>query len=190
MKTHISCAVKLISTLFLSVFLICSNSHSFQNEPDGFSGIKWGGDIKSMKYRFMQREVQGGLFAGEKEIRAYVKFNDNKTLGPVALEEIYYYFWNDIFIGVEIVTNGSSNVASIKKFCFKKYGSNIEDSQRMNNNFNVYTWKGDVAGISLFDYDDRKGFEQGLLRIYSQKMIKQITSDKVKKQKAESATDW
>ena len=51
MKTPVNFAAKLIITLS---FLICSNGYSFQNEPDGFRGIKWGEDIKNMKKRFIQ----------------------------------------------------------------------------------------------------------------------------------------
>ena len=165
--------------LCISAFLMCSNGHSFQNEPDGFRGIKWGDDIKSVKKRFIQKEVQGGFLADDKDIRVYITTNDNKMLGSANLKDIHYYFWKDKFICVEIVTNGLSNFASLKAFCFEKYGSNIEESDRMNKNFNAYTWKGDVAGISLFHYDDNKGFEQGLLRIYSQKSMKQIAGDKM-----------
>ena len=181
MKTLISFAAKLIITLFLSSFLISSNGYSFQNEPDGFGGIKWGADINSMKKSFIQSEGNVGLFAGDKDIRVYEKINDNKMLGPVKLKDIYYYYWKDKFISVEIITMGLSNFASLKGICFERYGNNIEGDRKVNKNFDVYTWKGDLAGISLFHYDDGKGFEQGLLRIYSQKMIKQIAGDKVKK---------
>ena len=181
MKTPVSFAAKLIITLFLYAFLICSNCYSFQNEPDGFEGMKWGEDIKSMKKSFIQKEVQGGFFAADKDIRVYVKINENKMLGPANLKDIYYYFWKDKFICVEIITMGLSNFASLRGLCFERYGNNIEESERMNKNIDIYTWKGDLAGISLFHYDDSKGFEQGLLRIYSQKMINQIAGDKVKK---------
>ena len=134
-----------------------------------------------MKKSFIQSEGNVGLFAGDKDIRAYEKINDNKMLGPVKLKDIYYYFWKDKFISVEIITMGLSNFASLKGVCFERYGNNIEGDKKLNKNFDVYTWKGDLAGISLFHYDDGNGFEQGLLRIYSQKMIKQISGDKVKK---------
>ena len=179
MKTLSSAAAKLIIILFLSVFLMCSHCYSFQNEPDGFGGIKWGQDIKSMKASFIQREAQDGFFAGEKDIRAYVKSNDNKMLGTAHLKDSYYYFWKDKFICAEIFTNGLSNFASLKKLCFERYGKNIEGHEQANKNFNTYTWKGNLAGISLFHYKDDSGFDQGILRIYSQKMMKQITGNTV-----------
>jgi len=180
MKTLSSLAAQLIITLFLIAFFMCSHCYSFQNEPDGFGGIKWGQDIKSMKKSFIQKEAQDGFFAGEKDIRAHAKSNDKKMLGAAYLRDIYYYFWKDKFICVEIFTNGLSNFASLKKFCFERYGNNIEGTEQANKNFNTYTWKGTVAGIGLFHYKDDSGFDQGILRMYSQKMIKQraVTKEK------------
>jgi hypothetical protein len=174
MKTLSSSAAQLIITLFLIAFLMCSHCYSFQNEPDGIGGIKWGQDIKSIKKSFIQKDAQDGFFVGEKDIRAYVKSNDNKMLGTATLKDIYYYFWKDKFICVEIFTNGVTNFASLKKFCFERFGKNIEGPEQANKNFNTYTWKGNVAGSSLFHYKDDSGFDQGILRIYSQKMMKQL----------------
>jgi hypothetical protein len=180
MKPLSSVTAKIIIILFLSIFLMCSHCYSFQNEPDGFGGIKWGQDFKSIKERLIHQEAQDGFFAGEKDIRAYVKSNDNKMLGTATLKDIYYYFWKDKFICVEIFTNGSSNFASLKNFCFERYGKNIEGTAQANKNFNTYTWKGNVAGIGLFHYKDDSGFDQGILRMYSQKMMKQLAGKKEK----------
>ena len=177
---QITSAAKLIINLFLSVFLICSHCYSFQNEPDGFGGIKWGQDFKNIKEHLIQQEAKDGFFAGEKDIRAYAKSNDKKMLGAAHLRDIYYYFWKDKFICVEIFTNGLSNFASLKKFCFERYGKNIEGHEQANKNFNTYTWKGNVAGIGLFHYKDDSGFDQGILRMYSQNMMKQRAGKKAK----------
>jgi hypothetical protein len=178
MKTRSNTAAKLIITLFLSAFLICSPCYSFQNEPDGFGGISWGEDINKIKGSFIQKEAQDGFFAGEKDVRAYAKSNDNKMLGTANLQDVYYYFWKDKFICVEFITAGLSNFASLKKLCFERYGKNIEGPEQVNKNFTTYTWKGNVAGISLFHYKDDSGFDQGILRMYSQKIMKHMADKK------------
>jgi hypothetical protein len=181
MKTLGSAAAQLLIILFLSILFMCSHCYSFQNEPDGFGGIEWGQDFKSIKERFIKQEAQDGFFAGEKDIRAYVKSNDNKMLGAVHLQDSYYYFWKDKFICAEIFTNGLSNFTSLKKLCFERYGKNIEGHEHPHKNFSTYTWKGTVAGISLFHYKDGSGFDQGILRMYSQKLMKHLAGDRVKK---------
>ena len=181
MKTNNNVFTNYLFLVVTIAILIPITCYSFQNEPDGFEGIKWKEDIKSMKKSFIQKEVQGGFFAADKDIRVYVKIKENKMLGPANLKDIYYYFWKDKFICVEIITMGLSNFASLRGLCFERYGNNIEGHEQPHKNFSTYTWKGNVAGISLFHYKDGSGFDQAILRMYSQKLMKHLAGDKEKK---------
>ena len=60
------------------------NSFSFQNEPDGFRGIKWGTKIETLKNMTKQGKEQ--TFA------LYERDNDKLQTGNVELKVLYYIF--------------------------------------------------------------------------------------------------
>lgn len=71
------------------------------SDPDGFRGIKWGTDIRTlcgMKY-FRTDESYGG-------IEVYIRENDELKIGDATLERIEYVFWRGKFCAVGIYTKG------------------------------------------------------------------------------------
>ena len=109
------------------------------SEPDGFRGIKWGTDIKtlsSMKY----------VETGPLGIEYYTREHDFLHIRRVNLEKILYGFYNKKFYGVEITAEkGYANYKKLKEILFEKFG---EGSPKKNWK-DGFSWGGDITRMSL-----------------------------------------
>ena len=92
------------------------SSFAFQNEPDGFRGIKWGTNIKTLNgMTEIEKQSKGGLIL-------YVKDNDKLQIGGAELMMVCYSFWQDKFYSVFIQTKKHSNWSALKEVVFAKFG--------------------------------------------------------------------
>lgn len=143
------------------------------SEPDGFRGIKWGTDIKTlsdMEYIEIQ-PMYGG-------IKVYKRKNDILKIGDAELEEIKYCFWRDKFFKVFILTIGYFNFLNLKSAVFEKFGEFEEENDE------EYFWFGETAWVSL-TYSKKD--ELGMLSMSSEKIFREM--EKYKKQKAKEAAE-
>jgi hypothetical protein len=69
-------------------------------DPDGFRGIKWGAKLAPIKDQFAFQEN-----TKEDDLSVYTRKNDVMNIFGSDLKNIYYYFDNDIFIGVQLVAD-------------------------------------------------------------------------------------
>lgn len=95
------------AALLLASFAI--QAHSFENEPEGFRSIKWGstpGDVGSTLTKHFNPSIDIYKLAGidgtttkinSFPISAYVRNEDKKEFGNIAIDEINYLFYKDRF---------------------------------------------------------------------------------------------
>jgi hypothetical protein len=96
-KSHLSISV-LAFTATVSAF-------AFQNEPDGFRGIKWGSDFSQHKNQMTL--VEGGKF------NLYRREGDKMSIGGAKLESIQYGYEQNRFVVVIIDTEGAANKSAL-----------------------------------------------------------------------------
>ena len=134
----------MIVILALLVLVIPFNSLAFQNEPDGFRGIKWGTKIETLTG---MRKVEE---AGSDIIR-YTRSNDKFQIGSAKLKEISYLFWQGKFLIVSITTDGYFNWESLKEAVFAKFGV----GNQKNPYIKSYSWLSGKVHMSL-EYNNIK----------------------------------
>jgi len=128
---------------------------AFQNEPDGFKGIKWGTKV----------EVIDGLSFFEKgeNVTFYRRLSEKKKIDTIALSDLLYGFTNDRFSDVFLIIapkadkvkerlQASDNFESLKDILFQKHGTpknkHLADPLK-GERFDNYKWIGSNVCISL-----------------------------------------
>jgi len=110
---------------------------AFQNEPDGFRGMKWGTSISELS-DFTLKDGKG-------ETKIYVKKNDKMKIGDSDIDGISYVFYKDKFYGVMIRFRNITNFIGIKETCQQLYGSGYRPNRFMKN----YLWHGSNVTVYL-----------------------------------------
>ena len=111
--------IKKIWLIGLTILIIGLSSSlgfakGFQNEPDGFRGIKWGTDIKTipgMKYLITYENLS-----------IYSRDKDKLFFGNAKVGAIEYIFYKDKFSAVRIHTDGAKEFKTFRDAIFKEYG--------------------------------------------------------------------
>lgn len=125
------------SILLLVVFVVSGNLNAYQNEPEGFRGIKWGENVSNV-HGLSQLEKRGHK-------AVYSRQNDKMKLGNVDLQIIGYVFYNSKFYSVTILFTGESSAVALKEMLVKKHGNpqSQKDLQK------YWSWHGDKTIIGL-----------------------------------------
>ena len=149
----------------------------FQNQPEGFRGLKWG-DPPGEDMESVEEEVP------LRNYRKYIRPSDKLFLGNVELDYIFYIFYFDSFVLVELRFSGKSNYELAKEICREKFGKEtISESYRLK-------WFSDYfPGISVelgYNYPGHPE-EEGLLSLSDLGMFTELMFIKTK-EKAEG--DW
>jgi len=144
--------------IILTIGTFSINSFAFQNEPDGFRGIKWGTKIGTLKDM-----VKAG---GTGDQIMYTKINDKLQIGNAELERIGYLFWKGKLCSVSIPTKGHSNWTALKKVLFLKFG----DGKQQNEHIEKYSW-GNLSGKTLILFEYNQFSEKGTLFMYGVKVM-------------------
>lgn len=128
---------------------------AFQNEPEGFRGLKWG-------------DPPGEDMVYHSNLDWYTKKNDELKIGGAKFKNIYYTFHKEKFMRVLINTD---NYRPLKDVVDLKFGdpTNYKD---FGLGFSTYEWSGDIATIKLTI--SNKG---AALVIYSTKIYNQHKKD-------------
>ena len=109
---------------------------AFQNEPDGFRGIKWGtnlSDLPDMQYLSSKRSAA-----------LYTIKGDKMKIGDADLDAVYYGFSKGRFFSVIIQFNSLPNYHIMKQTLFRKYGKGESLSPAEG-----YKWPGPSVNIVL-----------------------------------------
>ena len=178
----------LIVILFF-MFALASITWAFQNEPNGFRGVKWGdapgkdmvfwGKLsKSITVAFIYPHLFP--FVGD-DVILYKRENDKLQIGGAKLEYIYYLFYKDQFMGVQIGTEKDyQSLKDVVKLKFGHYKKRDSFWNTAGKQGYKYEWSGDIATIIL--YNEFKDYEdEATLVIYSTKIYNRKKADDIHK---------
>lgn len=140
MKTRKTLALTLTIILLFLTSLFTITSFSFENEPDGFRGIKWGTNISTLRGMIYVETEEG--FGG---VKVYTRQGGNLEIGGANLDSIQYGFWREKFLMVITKTKGFSNWLPLKKATFAKFGKGYQSNKYIEK----YSWNGSITKIIL-----------------------------------------
>ena len=144
---------------------------AFQNEPEGFRGLKWGDPPgEDMKY-----------FDSTNGYEHYVLSKEDRYFGDIELEQILYGFHGDPgrLVYVTLFFKGKTTYERLEAFCRQEYGEeNVEGLDDGSPH-----WEGEDT-IMGFDYDTEK--EEGSLGMASLSVLAEIMMEEMQKAFAEA----
>ncbi len=166
MKKNVSILliVSCILIIFTSILFAEEIKFTFQNEPDGFRGLKWG-DTPTEDMVFFGQNV-------DKE-DLYHKANDKMEIRGVKLSNITYRFYKKKeFIGAsgEIMSDDDYSILEI--FCREEFGKPSKDSFSSITGDGELEWCGEKSRISLLYYPV-EGFFTGVLSFSKGEKLKE-----------------
>lgn len=94
------------------------------NEPNDFLGIKWG-----TKFEEFDKPENLIIFKESpqyKHLKVERKVDDIRKIGDFKIDSILYYFFDNRFYGVEIITRGWSNSQSLLNYLLSSHGDDYE----------------------------------------------------------------
>jgi len=167
--------ISLLLFLLLGTFPI--NLFAFQNEPDGFRGIKWGTKIETLSDMISPIEQENFV--------TYTRANDKMKMGNATLQTINYVFWKGQFSGVVIICEGSSNWYILRAEVFTKFGRR-DQYNKDNKEIEEYKWGIMIAGKTCIILNYNKSSKKTKLNFYSSNHAKMQFDEEG--QKAKKAT--
>ncbi|MDH4099536.1 MAG: hypothetical protein OEV28_03045 [Nitrospirota bacterium] len=99
------------------VLLAAAGSAAFDNEPDGFRGVKWGAELSSLSGF---RKVLG---AGDTVF--YAREGEKESIGDASVASIRYLFYKGQLRQAWIMAEGAGNFAALQSALFKAFGKPI-----------------------------------------------------------------
>lgn len=169
---------KVILLSVILIFLITGMGSAFQNEPDGFRGLKWG-DLPTEDMVYL-----GEISYAE---NIYHRKEDKLVIGSATLEEIRYKFNFYSYQFYEVFANFTSKTDyKILKIIFEgRYGKPTYIREGKNSYFQQ--WIGDKAEIRL--YYDFKGY-YGWFWIASRRIHRETPEDNKQKEVEKAKEDF
>ena len=131
--------LKTIVLLALFVFLNVPAT-AFQNEPEGFRGVKWGTEIKDLTDSFYATTL-----LKDDKFTNYRNTKDNRSIGDAHIDELLYGFFDNRFSEVFITFKGPGDFLKIKEIFVQQYG----EGERPYIGLQEYYWHGQQVNISL-----------------------------------------
>lgn len=124
--------------VILAIFLFAGYAaYAFQNEPDGFRGIKWGTNISELS--------KMKLIDDDGNAKCYARKNDKMRIGDANLDAIMYGFYKNRFSAVGVMYHSSSNFSAIKETLLQQYG----EARHPNGFMEEYFWYGSRVNVFL-----------------------------------------
>ena len=151
---------------------------AFENEPDGFRGLKWG-DLPSPKMELVKER--------DEWTRIYRNPGDKLELGDARFYMIEYEFYTPSnatvgrLMGVGLYFKDKENFDILETICKVKFGEPIMKG------FHKLGWASLSSTVALTYYSID---EDGFLLLGSTPIFKQYTQEKEKKQAEEAEKDW
>lgn len=159
--------------LFSLVILFPVSVLAYQNEPDGFRGVKWGADLSKMS--------DMSSLPGRKGVdQAYVRKGDKLAIGDAELESISYIAYKKRLIGVLIRYRSIINYQRLKETLFEVYGT----GRKPNRFIEEFIWEGNVGIMLKYSRISKKG-----TIFYTYNPIRLERKNDMKKKGGEAAKD-
>jgi len=134
---------KVILLSIILIFLITGIGFAFQNEPDGFRGLKWG-DAPTEDMKFFIENLDG-IDKGYE----YTRPNENNYIGSVEISSVYYYFnlRNNQFY--KMSTGFGKKYLCVFTAIFKdRFGEPTKEEKYLNG-YGII-WDGEITLIRMF----------------------------------------
>lgn len=160
--------------LALVLFLAFSlGAFAFQNEPDGFRGLKWGDPPGEDMELFIDVDDR---------TTGYILPGDKMFLGSVSLYAVGYMFYENRFVGAAMYFKGEDNYDLLETICKQRYGEEETDI-----GFYEITWMGQKSFIVLkYDYIE----EEGNLSLNSTLIAVERSQAEQKEEAEKAEEDW
>jgi len=165
------------------VLLVTSITEAFQNEPEGFRGVKWGDPPgEDMFSTDWVSKIRG----------FYKRVNENWEIGGAKLEKIEYHFHKGQFMEVNIKTqrNNHEPLEDVVKLKFgpgySQENYSAEDEWGFPYEDWLYRWFGDIATVTL-KIRIWRYVSYGYLTIRSTKIYNQYQEDMCREEEEEEA---
>lgn len=170
----------LVLIAVILVLAVGGGAFAFQNEPEGFRGLKWG----DPPTEDMEKVSEMGT-----GVVMYVRLDDKLSLGDVELGYIFYTFYQDKFMMVSLHFSGKSNYELLEMICRQKFGK--ESSGKL---YELH-WVGSLSSVSLA-YTLK--WDEGILGLndvvifeeYDKALKALLLSELEKKQIEKAEGDW
>lgn len=166
---------KTLFVLIVGTLLLCLGSaYGFENEPEGFRGLKWG-DPPTGDMQFLQEREAGQ--------RGYSRYDEKLKMGGVPLYSIVYLFYGqpEKFYIVLLYFEDEDNYETLKTICRGKFGKETMKG------LDSLTWESQMTIVRL-EYDSIEDY--GGLSLASTPLLQEYTKIKEKKQLGEAEKDW
>lgn len=121
-----------------ALLLVSSIALAYQNEPDGFRGIKWGTRLSVHAKEMTLKEKS-------KDETYYTRKGDKLELGGAKLTELSYGYWNDQLVSIIMETSGHDDKAALIEAFRKQYGPGSQPAEFSDE----YRWRGPTTNINL-----------------------------------------
>jgi hypothetical protein len=156
--------IKKILLVIVLVFLITGIGFAFQNEPDGFRGLKWGDPpTEDMTFLGETREYVIDNYPKttitNTKTNCYYKRNEKNNIGSAELYNIFYNFnlYSNQFYKVMCVFYSEDNYNILGIIFREEFGEPTYTDKRKNKCF--LKWVGDKTEVQLYyDPKENKGW--------------------------------
>lgn len=125
---------KVIIMVLVMVLLPLEVAFAFQNEPEGFRGLKWGDPPAEDMQVWRTTEY------GKTE---YTRGDEKMSMGQAQLEFVCYSFFRDEFEAVFLHFEGEANFELLETICREKFGKPFEER------YDKLVWVSHKTGVSL-----------------------------------------
>ena len=164
-----------IPIVIILIFLLVATGLTFQDEPEGFRGLKWGDPpLEGMK-----------LFNEQPLLNAYMIPNEHLFLGNVTLYLIAYQFFiqseEEVFMAVGLYFKGEENHDRMKRICQEKFGEETEKD------YQSIAWFS-LESMVMLKYDTIE--EEGYLVMGSMPLSLERTAALKKLEAKKAEKDW
>lgn len=126
------------TTLITLLLYVTTTAGAFQNEPDGFRGIKWETPISDNANEMTLAEGDGLQ-------KFYKRKNDKMTIGDAKLTDVHYVYWSNKFSGAMLRSKGTIEKSAMILAMQTTFG----EGQKPNQYMDKYYWTGATTSISL-----------------------------------------
>ena len=195
--------IRKILLVIVLVFLITGIGFAFQNEPDGFRGLKWGDepteDMTFLDKWIVDKNILTKNLLNQIFIQVtysqnlYYRENEKLNIGSAKLDNIFYNFniYSNQFYRVSSIFSGEANYNILKMIFEEKYGKPTDYSSKAIYGY-LLQWTGDKAEIKLY-YNSEKSddwYHKGWFSIESINIHPESPEDNKQKELEKAKEDF
>ena len=172
---------KIILLSIILIFLTTGIGFAFQNEPDGFRGLKWGDAPTEDMYFSSQAISKYDIHKGN----YYYRKSDKLKIGSAELVSIKYLFnlYSNQFYKVWGMFYSETNYDILKIIFEERFGL---PTKLKNKKYPLF-WNGDKTKIQLFFYPDKNA---GIFTIINREIHSEEPEDNKQKEAEKAKEDF